>query len=152
MTEIRAATIADTEDLLELARAMHAESPRFQRHEFSEAKAVAMIEHLVEQSTGALFVATVGDHCVGMIAGLMGELFFSRAKYATDLVVFVTSEHRGSSMVVRLVKAFERWAIDAGASEILLGVSTGVATDRTVALYERLGYARTSVATIKRIT
>ena len=49
----------------------------------------------------------------------------------------------------RLVYAFEEWAKEQGASELSLGVSTGVQTEVTVRMYERMGYKMAAYGLIK---
>jgi GNAT superfamily N-acetyltransferase len=53
---------------------------------------------------------------------------------------------------MRLIKAYEAWARDIGVMAISLGVSTGVHHDRTIALYEMMGFEEPSVALQKRLS
>lgn len=133
-----------------MARAMHEESPRYRGMTFSEKKAIAMIDNYASWfSTGGAFVAELDGQRIGMIAGAVTEHFFTEDKFATDFVVYVKPEHRGSSAAVRLIKAFEEWATEQGVKEICLGVSTEVDPERTVCLYERLGYRMSSYSLLK---
>lgn len=71
-------------------------------------------------------------------AALMGscdEYWWSRATYATDLVFY--SENAGDG--IRVAKHFVAWARQRGAVEVTLGVSSGLAVDRTDDLYQRIG-------------
>lgn len=133
--------------LLVLAALMVTESPRYSRHGFAVHKARDLITLLIQR--GGLFVAVKESEIVGFFAGLVSEQFLSHALCATDIGVFVVPEHRGGSAFVRLVRAFEEWAIRGGASEIQLGVSTQVATESTVRMYERLGYTMASFGLVK---
>lgn len=145
--EIRTAELRDTGKLLEMAHAMHEESPRYRMRAFCEAKARGLIEHLI--TTGGGFVAVLNGEIVGMVGGILFEYFFGQDKMCSDLVVYVVPEWRGSSIFVRLIKAFEAWAWGNGACEIVLGVSTGVGMDATVCVYERLGYKIAATSLIK---
>lgn len=125
-----------------MGAAMHAESPRFRTMPYSEEKVynTAMCL-LTRQLEGGILVAESGDIIVGMMSFVVGEQFFGPARYASDLVVYVRPEHRGGSAFVKLIRAFERWADEFGVCEKLLGVSTMVHPEKTIAAMERLGYA-----------
>jgi GNAT superfamily N-acetyltransferase len=101
--------------------------------------------------TGCIFVAERERILVGMMAGFVFEHFFGFDKIASDYVLYVSPAHRGGTLMVRLVKAFESWAIGLGADEIAVGVSTEVDPQRTVMLYERLGYRRSGFNVLKEI-
>jgi GNAT superfamily N-acetyltransferase len=146
---IRTALESDTEVLLEMGKAMHHESPRYEHVSYSEGKARAMISMLLP--TGGILVAEVDDVVVGMAAAFVVEHFFSTDRYAADLVVYVLPEFRGSTTAMRLVRAVESWAAVQGAKEIVLGVSTEIETDRTTALYEHLGYRESGRSLIKHV-
>lgn len=135
---VRQATNADVPVGLEFARAMHLESPRFSDITFSRSKAEALMCRLLD--VGGAFVAEQNGVLVGMFGGVVVEYMFSEERYASDLAVYVTPPYRGSSAFIRLVAAFEQWAISQNAREIILGVSTDVGTAGTLMMYERLGY------------
>lgn len=149
--EVRTATEADVPELLEMGRAMHAESPRYRHRHYSPDKVEQFARRLV--ATGGTHVAEIDGRIVGMFAGFVVEDWFGNDRVASDFVVYVRPEHRGSSAFVRLVKAFEKWAAGQGAVEIAPGVSTEVDPDKTVALYERLGYRALGARVLtKRLT
>lgn len=145
--EIRPAQAADFDRMLVLAAMMVRESPRYSRHAFSVDKARQLFAVLMQR--GGLFVADKDGELVGFFAGLVAEHFLSTDRVASDIGVFVLPEHRGGSAFVRLVRAFEAWAIAEGAREISLGISTQVQAEQTVRMYERLGYTMASVGLIK---
>jgi GNAT superfamily N-acetyltransferase len=116
---IRHATHSDINALLPLAAAMHAES-RFHALDFDQNKMRALFEHLV-------------------LAGGLAQDFFGNTVAAFEYGVYVAPTRRGSMDGVRLVKTYLAWARGRGAVYINMGVTTGVTTDRTGALYERLG-------------
>lgn len=147
---IRQATSDDISAMVYLGELMHGESPRFSRCEYKPEKLVAMADHVLG-GNGVAFVVEVGGEIVGMMVGLVTEHFFSDVRIGTDLALYIAPEHRGGRHVVALVKAFEARAVELGASEIELGVSTGVHADRTAALYEALGYKRNSIGLVKYV-
>jgi len=142
----------DLSTIVSMARAMHAESPRFSHTNFNPGKVAALAQRLcVENPRGAVFIAHDGGGVVGMMAGSVAEHFFGFSLTAFDFALYVRPEHRGGSVAVRLVKAFEEWARAAGAEDIALGISTGVHADRTKQLYERLGYTVVGSTHVKRL-
>src|SRR3990172_4990705 len=145
MATVRRATENDVPFLLAMAPVMHAESPRFRSLDYSEEKVFHLFHWLISSGEGGLLVAEMEGKIVGMLGFVVGEFFFGRDRYASDLFVYVTPESRGGSAFLRLVKAFEAWANEFGVAEKLLGVSTGIHTERTVRAYEGLGYERFSV-------
>lgn len=126
---------------------MHEESPRFNDKPFIEEKAKQIIFGLIKSGGG--FVAEKDGRLIGMVGGIVIEHYFSSAKFSMDFVVYVAPAERGSSVAVRLITAYEAWALERGAEEIGLGVSTGVEQERTVNMYERLGYKVASYTMIK---
>ena len=133
-----------------MARAMHAESPRYSKYAFCAMKTRGLVEYFISGPAGGAFVAEEDGILVGMIAGVPVEHFFSTDKYASDLVVYVAPEKRGSSALLRLVRAFEEWCFGTeGVREVTLGVSTGVHADATVRVYEKLGYTLHSYGLVK---
>jgi len=144
---IRKATADDADAILTLVALMVTESPTYRRHAFAFEKATALIKYLTEQQ--CLLVADLMGEIVGFCSGMMGEQLLSYDRYATDTGIYVMPEHRGGTAFVRLVRSFENWAIEQGATEIHLGVSTGIDTERTVRMYERMNYKINSHGLIK---
>lgn len=145
--EIRHATEDDINVIVFLVAMMAGESPRYSKHGFSPEKADALARFLVKQRS--LFVAESLGEIIGFFAGLVTEQYLSHDKYATDIGVFVLPDHRGGSAFIRLVRAFENWAVEQGATELLMGVSTGIHPEKTVRMYERLGYTISTYGLIK---
>lgn len=135
---IRAAELSDIAGLLPIAAAMHAES-RFRGLDFQGEKMRALFEHLVQSENGCLLVVEHAGALHGVLAGGLAQDFFGETVAAFEYGVYVDPARRGSMDGVRLVKAYLAWARERGAVYINMGVTTGVTTDRTGALYEKLG-------------
>lgn len=141
MAKVRKAEQADIPALLAMGAAMHAESPRFSVMPYSEEKVYNLAVLLLNTpEAGGILIAESGDIIVGMMAFVVGEHFFGPSRYASDLIVYVRPEHRGGSAFFKLITAFEKWADELGVDEKLLGVSTGVHPEQTIAALQRLGY------------
>ena len=121
---------------------MHNESPRFRHFDFDSEKTAALIGNLITWEHATAFVALSDRQIVGMMGGFVAEHMFGPDKVASEVGLYVVPEHRGTTAAVRLLSAFEEWAARKGALDIVLGISTEVAADRTRHLYTRLGYVQ----------
>ena len=147
MLKIEPFIIDHIEDILDMAKQLHRESPHYCKFPFSIEKTSKIAQHVINMGGG--FMATLDGMPIGMAAGILAEHFFSYEMYATDITIYVKPEHRGGTAAIRLIKALEKWAFDNGAKEVILGVSTQISSPRTVCLYERLGYKIQSSALYK---
>ncbi|WP_439587493.1 GNAT family N-acetyltransferase [Hydrogenophaga sp.] len=138
---IRPANALDLPVLLDLGERMHAESPRFSRLTFSRARLHDTLRGLLDSPAGFLWVA---EHAqvIGGMAGIIGPHWASDDLVATDLALFIDERQRGGMSTVRLVAQYRQWARERGARIVQVGVTTGVQTEQTARLYERLGLAR----------
>lgn len=153
LISVRRARPTDLPTLLALGRAMHAESPRYRHLAFDEGKTARLIGFLIDRpAAGVLFVAESVGQIVGLFGGAIGEHMYTHGRFANDLAIYVCPSHRGGVTMGRLLQAFEAWAVDAGADEILLGVSTEVHAEQTAGMFERKGYARSCISLRKTIT
>lgn len=127
--------------MVHMAKAMHAESPRFRHLDFSMVKTANCIIGLLVSDDGGVVVVEDEGHIVAMLGGFVTEHFFGTDKVACDLGVYVSPEHRGSLYAFRMVRAFEKWAKERGAVDMVLGISTENDADMIRKLYGRMGYA-----------
>jgi GNAT superfamily N-acetyltransferase len=135
---IRPATAEDFNTLLELGRAMHAES-WYRYLPFDDVKLHGVFERLLTDGYLKLHVASNGSIDGGM-AGYIGEFWFCREKIATDYALFVRPNHRGSISAVRLIQDFVEWAKEKGAQEVSLSQTTGVRVQESSHLYLGMGF------------
>jgi GNAT superfamily N-acetyltransferase len=137
--------------MLAMGRAMHNESPRFARHTFDPEKSLRVLTAMQDAPSCLLLVVEADGALVGMLLGLVSEHHFCNGLVANELVVYVTPGARGGSAAVKMLRQFEAWAQGQGVDEIVLGVSTEVAADRTADFYQRMGYAHSGHTLIKRV-
>ncbi len=140
---IRAATHNDLGALLLLSEQMHTESG-YRRYPFAIEKMAALFSGLIN-GQGCLFVADDDGTLVGMMAGYCEESWFTTARVAGEYGVYVVPESRGGGHAVGLIAMFRDWALEQGADLIQMGITTGITTERTAALYERLGFRRNGI-------
>lgn len=140
---IRAAVSADLPPLVLLGQRMHAESPRFARLQFAPARLYQTLCAVLESPTGFLWVAEEGDHLIGGMVAIATPHWASDDLVATDLALFIDPDHRGSLAPVRLLNRYRWWAQhEAKAVITQVGITTGVQTENTAQLYERMGFKR----------
>lgn len=141
---IRAATLEDIPQLLALGELMHGESPRFSRLRFSAAKLEHTLRALIGNPQGFAWVAVHGQGgpITGVLIAVAVEHWTSDDLVATDLALFVHPDYRGGRGFLHLVSRYREWARATGAVLRQLGVTTGVHSDATTAMLERIGMTR----------
>jgi len=150
--EIRRFEMDDFDRLLDLAELMRYESPAFRDYEMDQGKLLALGQAAIDnadQVFGA--VAIKDDEIIGFMLGMCTEHYFSKVKLACDLALYVAKQSRGGTAGMRLITAFEKWAVNTGASLLTMGISTGIDTDRTAALYAKLGMQEEGIIFKKRL-
>ena len=140
---IRPWTEEDLDPLIAMGQRFYNEAEAYNNFEFSPYRIMQSF-FAVMKSTEQVGLCYEKDGIKGAIAGAIYPQFFSKGLTASELFVFVEPTTRGGVIGKRLINAFEQWANSMGASEIRLGVSAGIATKRTVGLYEKLGYTPTA--------
>lgn len=136
---VREAVAGDIENLVKLGQAMHAESS-YSFLPYDSDKARAVVKRWIMAADHVLFIAELDDIPVGGIALVLSEYMFCRERVVSDLLIYVTPGRRGNGVASALIARGRHWALQAGARELCLGVSTGVHSARTGMLYETLGF------------
>ena len=137
---IRKADTDDIPSLIRLGREMHEEAPTFNMLDFDDQKVIALFNSPPMVESGACFIAEDQGEAIGMFCGVVVPHYFGNMLMANDLCLFVTKSRRGGTAAYRLIKTFESWAIAKGAVSLRFGISTNVEPERTLKLYEKLGY------------
>ena len=135
---MRELTLTDVPELVEMGRAMHSES-RFARYDFNPQKYAAFLATLIPQ--GLSFAAEEEGALVGAFVGGRAQHPFGDDWFSYDWLTYVTPARRGG-LGVTLVKRYIKLAKAMGIEDIHIGVSAGIATDRTERLYSKLGFTR----------
>lgn len=132
---IRSATIEDFPQWFDLAKRLRDQTP-YADIEFDRAMIARLYGRCIASRLGCVLVSTHGGRLTGTIVGVAQELWWSRRKYATDLLFF--SERAGDGF--RLLKSFQDWAWSVpSVEEVTLGQSSGIDVERTEKLYLRAG-------------
>lgn len=131
----------DKEQVVALGLKAHEESI-YGVIEFSEEKSSLLFDAVVYDAYRCSYVAEKDGVIVGLFLGSLCDYPYGFGIIASDNLVYVNAEHRGSGVFKRLVDRYFAWAKNAGATVILLSQTSGINVDRTEGLYTKLGMAK----------
>jgi N-acetylglutamate synthase-like GNAT family acetyltransferase len=145
--KLRFARIEDVEHLVELGRQIHAES-RFAQMPYAQEKLRGNLRGLLklqdERQTHCFILAENSEgEVIGILIGALEEFFFSDAKSANSILLWVDPAYRGSPAALRLIGAFHDWARQRRAQEVCILVLSGVSIGKTDRFLRRLGFVQT---------
>ena len=144
MLTIRPSYPDEFDRLSAILKYAHRES-RFRRYDLDLDKCRQLFDQQFVDGSIICFFALLDEELIGFGGFLVTPHFFGNDLVASDFMVYVAPNHRGSSAFYRMLKAYEKWAISLNVVEISLGISTGVRVAETSKLYERLGYKREAI-------
>lgn len=136
---IRKATHEDLPRLLELARAMHAES-NYSPEPFDDGMCGTFLEMVVSEDQYVALVAEKKGEVIGAMLGILVPFFFSVRLRASDIAFYVLPAHRGSMAAPMLMLAYEDRMRQKGAVKFYQGVTTNVDTQRSHEFFLKMGY------------
>ncbi len=134
----------DAYDIVELLRILRLESPEYNYVDDDPEFVRSNLGTLIHTSMMRGVVALDGQTLVGFMIGFVGAPWYSRRVEAMEQLLYVDPAWRGGTLAFRLVHHFEAVCREAGAANLMVGASTGMAEERTVMLYERMGYTKGS--------
>lgn len=133
---IRRATALDVDELVYLAKRMHAESI-YSSVTFSPDRMAESALACINSPHG---IALIADG--GFVLGGVVQPCYSLEWEAFEFGVYVEPDRRGSTLGARLIAAYVQRARELGAMRVTAGVTAGIANASAVRLYERMGFAR----------
>lgn len=104
---------------------------------FDEAEAISQFNTFVNLPEIVCLVAVEDDKIIGTIAGVIGPMLFCKGYSLQEMVWYVKPEHRSLSVGLRLIKEFEKRAIDNGCSSLIM---VGMAGDQANKYYVKDRY------------
>jgi GNAT superfamily N-acetyltransferase len=140
--EIRFARPEDKPALIELA---------LENQKEMEHHRISVNHQRVQEALHALFELNQGSHVLfmaetsqgqlaGILMGCVERYYYSDELQAQLVQWYVRKGFRGTSVAPRLVKAFVTWAKNRGASDVFMGISSGIDTHLTHRMMQRLGF------------
>lgn len=136
---------------MRLATAFHAESA-YAHLPLALAKVDDLVVRALNDPNRVCFVWAVrpDDHIEGYLMAVCHEHYFAYTQTITDIGFYIAPKHRSILAARQMILALERWAFHVKhAADISLGVSSGIADERVIRFYRKLGYARGFAGCIK---
>lgn len=125
--------------------------------EFSEIRTRVTIESYLsikDRKFFTILIAYVDDEAVGFLLASLAPSLYSQSMSARQDLWFVLPRYRGGFATLRLLRAFETWAINGGATRLVTG-STNVANirlaEKTSSTLTKLGYDRIGSVHVKEV-
>lgn len=142
MAEIRFASVHDIPEIVNLGKSIHAEN-RLARLPFDGNKLAEQFKSILDPPNGryCLFVGDVPNS--GISGGLLGYVtghLFSDTLVTTNYIYFVNPEYRGSSLAIRLITAFRKWAENRGTTLFCISQTTAIETKRFDKFMKHIGF------------
>lgn len=137
MTQLRLIEEGDIPAIVEMGAEMIAVSS-FAPMGYAPEKVADFVRRVSRE--GLAVVSVEGEAITGLMLGDVIEPWYSAHRMAVDHVLYVRPQYRGTRAALMLVKAWVRWALDCGVTQIRPGVSTG--DPRAEQLYAALGFKR----------
>ncbi len=136
---IRPFTLNDIPVLLAMGHMAHEES-EYRKLSFSSEKCEALCKQIIEVPGLYGIVAETACETIGVLVAGIAPAYFSEEPTASDLLVYVLPEYRGSRAFYMMCLHYVVWAKEHGAKLIFLRTSTGIAPKKTGELYKRMGF------------
>lgn len=147
----RCEKIEDFRKMIDLGKLMHKEG-YFHDLPYDERRLEQVSQHAIDNpNMTAAFVAEHDGKLVGMIAGFISYYFFNNEKYAGDYLTYIDPSKRGSIAAARLLAAFEKWAKDNGAKEVIIGLRVSIDNERALKFFSGLGYGSIAPVLSKKV-
>lgn len=151
--KVRPIKEGDIEQTVNLCRAVNDETPAYREKGFNESKTRDTITAFAQWRENLICYIVEKDESeiVGILGLIVMESPTHDYKYATDIGFFILRPYRGSRAALQMVRAAEALAKTLGASEINMGTSSGIAMEKTVHMYEKMGYKMASYGMVKEL-
>lgn len=105
----------------------------------------------LERANPTIFFAEHERQVVGMAMSHLVPFDHRAGFYATQRVLYVLPENRGTRAAVLLMRHLVRWAEEIGAAEIAGGNDNSFNSDRTAAFLAHFGFEKVGYAMVKRL-
>ena len=97
------------------------------------------------------FIEIADGEVVGMFMGMVHPQWFTPTLEFSELMFWVRSDYRKTSLARQLMKSAEEFAISRGAKKLIVAAASGYQTERVEKFYNRLGYHTCALMTCKEV-
>lgn len=147
---IREANFLDIPDLVKIGKELY-DAAINHKYSWNDERAIEACKYFMSSSDSMIIVGIQHEQIAGFFIGELYRPIASNDIVANDVMIFVRPEFQGGKIALKLIKKYEAWAKEKGAKFINLGVSSGLKQNRTLSMYELLGYRPHSVSYIKEV-
>lgn len=130
-------------DILQLAVLAQKYSEEVKNHnlfKFDIDYAIKNVSMSMTSPLNYLSVVVIQGEIKGFLWAIATTIPWSTSIVVFDNILYMSPESRGSYNVISLIKHYESWCKSIGAVCCSLSTASGIGTERTCALYERMGY------------
>ena len=137
--KIKEASLVDVMHFVSLGRSMHREGV-YSFVDYDEVIAMKTARDYIISPDCCAYLIFRGEEAIGMHMASLTTYFFSPAKLAASLVIYVKFDHRGSRAALMLMNAFLDWAKLKDADEMYIGVSAGIKLETGDRFFKHFGF------------
>ena len=148
---VRTATIQDLGTLVDFGKRLTQESVNFKHQGFDEDRAIQLFSHLINKFESVFLVCDEYSNPVGGLIGCIDVDWRTNQRLAFEQGAYVLPEYRATGAGSELIQHFIEWAKLNNADRIQLGTITGIKAERTISLYESLGFELTGYVLEMRV-
>lgn len=137
--KVRYATMNDMPGILQVSQDLLEQSV-YKDLEMDKSVYRALVANCINSKKAIAMVVVDGNNDVqGFLFGIVDQIFFTKLKYATDILTYVKPQYAALSPII--VKRFIAWGKKwPSVRKIMMGISSGLDQDgRAGKMYERLG-------------
>lgn len=146
---IRPATLSDKEAVIGLLREFFGQT-EYSDLGWSQKSIEDIVERLITTDSAVILVS---DGVTGLIGGYLTPYWMNMDKvFAQEMFWYVSKEHRGGSLGIRLLNAFQEWAKDGGADYCVMSSTTNLNPSGVGNVLKRSGFVPVDISYWKRLT
>ena len=141
---------ADWDQVIEIARTFHAESPVHSPYPFDDARVFLLLDTALGNPDWLPAVCVDGGEIIGILLLFHMPMFFGPATEVGDLAFFVVPGRRGGRAAKQLLGFGETWAWARNTAVIRLGITTGIRDAAVARFLAKSGYSKSGELLEKR--
>ncbi len=141
MIKIRQATLLDLLSLASLGRQYADEAQGHSHYPFDLEHCMKNAAVTILDSDGCFLVAFDGQEPVGLLWGFARSLPWSKSRLAYDTILYVVPHKRKTAAGLRLMLAWEEWAISRDAVQVQISIASGIHEEQSIGFFKKLGYS-----------
>jgi GNAT superfamily N-acetyltransferase len=139
---IRALTVEELPGIAPYGQDFYAEAKAPGR--FLPAFFVSLWTTLITSGQGVILGVYEGAECVGALAAMVAPDIYDGRPIASEFFWYVRPEYRRGTVPVRLIRAYEAWAVSQGvaSADVRMAALASMNDEAVGRLYDKLGYRR----------